>query len=151
MLVFLLYAYVSINICCGKFIENRYPEGFATLRESAMQRRQVSRSWASPVNTAPREKLMWHEKLPVGSISVVTLIRTDTTLDHSQKAEKVWKVSNALPSYSAHHKSHKHFPYVLSIATHDRKYYWLIAIDVIRLVNQWNSFQSFISKLFQGK
>ena len=24
------------------------------------------------------------------SISVVTLIRTDTTLDHSQKAEKVW-------------------------------------------------------------
>ena len=31
-------------------------------------------------------------KLPVGSISVVTLIRTDTTLDHSQKAEKVWAV-----------------------------------------------------------
>ena len=28
--------------------------------------------------------------LPVGRISVVTLIRTDTTLDHSQKAEKVW-------------------------------------------------------------
>ena len=27
---------------------------------------------------------------PVGGISVVTLIRTDTTLDHSQKAEKVW-------------------------------------------------------------
>ena len=27
--------------------------------------------------------------LPVGRISVVTLIRTDTTLDHSQKAEKV--------------------------------------------------------------
>ena len=26
---------------------------------------------------------------PVGDISVVTLIRTDTTLDHSQKAEKV--------------------------------------------------------------
>ena len=30
-------------------------------------------------------------KSPVGDISVVTLIRTDTTLDHSQKAEKVWK------------------------------------------------------------
>ena len=29
-------------------------------------------------------------KSPVGDISVVTLIRTDTTLDHSQKAEKVW-------------------------------------------------------------
>ena len=28
-------------------------------------------------------------KSPVGNISVVTLIRTDTTLDHSQKAEKV--------------------------------------------------------------
>ena len=28
-------------------------------------------------------------KFPVGNISVVTLIRTDTTLDHSQKAEKV--------------------------------------------------------------
>ena len=28
-------------------------------------------------------------KPPVGDISVVTLIRTDTTLDHSQKAEKV--------------------------------------------------------------
>ena len=26
---------------------------------------------------------------PVGDISVVTLVRTDTTLDHSQKAEKV--------------------------------------------------------------
>ena len=30
-------------------------------------------------------------KSPVGDISVVTLIRTDATLDHSQKAEKVWK------------------------------------------------------------
>ena len=28
-------------------------------------------------------------KSPVGDISAVTLIRTDTTLDHSQKAEKV--------------------------------------------------------------
>ena len=28
-------------------------------------------------------------KSPVGDISVVALIRTDTTLDHSQKAEKV--------------------------------------------------------------
>ncbi len=29
-------------------------------------------------------------KFPVGDKSVVTLIRTDTTLDHSQKAEKVY-------------------------------------------------------------
>ena len=28
-------------------------------------------------------------KSPVGNISVVTLIGTDTTLDHSQKAEKL--------------------------------------------------------------
>ena len=28
-------------------------------------------------------------KSPVGDISVVTLIRIDTTLDHSQKGEKV--------------------------------------------------------------
>ena len=32
-------------------------------------------------------------KSPVGDISVVTLIRTDTTLDHSQKAEKVYRTS----------------------------------------------------------
>jgi len=31
-------------------------------------------------------------KSPVGDISVVTLIRTDTTLDHSQKAEKVYLI-----------------------------------------------------------
>ena len=29
------------------------------------------------------------EKTPIGVILVVTLIRTETTLDHSQKAEKV--------------------------------------------------------------
>jgi hypothetical protein len=34
-------------------------------------------------------------KSPVGDISVVTLIRTDTTLDHSQKAEKVCSVISA--------------------------------------------------------
>merc|ERR1712115_101100 len=34
-------------------------------------------------------------KSPVGDISVVTLIRTDTTLDHSQKAEKVCHAVNA--------------------------------------------------------
>ena len=38
----------------------------------------------------PRRKINVTSKSPVGDISVVTLIRTDTTLDHSQKAEKVW-------------------------------------------------------------
>ena len=41
-----------------------------------------------------------------GDISVVTLIRTDTTLDHSQKAEKVccgflWNDTSVEPSGSA--------------------------------------------------
>ena len=40
--------------------------------------------------TLPRSKIHVTSKSPVGDISVVTLIRTDTTLDHSQKAEKVW-------------------------------------------------------------
>ena len=40
--------------------------------------------------TSPQRKIDVTSKPPVGGISVVTLIRTDTTLDHSQKAEKVW-------------------------------------------------------------
>ena len=39
--------------------------------------------------TQPHSKIRVTSKSPVGDISVVTLIRTDTTLDHSQKAEKV--------------------------------------------------------------
>ena len=39
----------------------------------------------------PQRKIDVTSKSPVGDISVVTLIRTDTTLDHSQKAEKVWQ------------------------------------------------------------
>ncbi len=44
-------------------------------------------------NCSPK-KIDVTRKLPVGSIPVVTLIRTDTTLDHSQKAEKVLRVFN---------------------------------------------------------
>ena len=40
-------------------------------------------------------------KSPVGDISVVTLIRTDTTLDHSQKAEKAWSQKAEISVYSA--------------------------------------------------
>ena len=39
-------------------------------------------------------------KSPVGDIPVVTLIRTDTTLDHSQKAEKVCHEMAALAKIS---------------------------------------------------
>jgi hypothetical protein len=42
--------------------------------------------------TPPQIKINVTSKSPVGDISVVTLIRTDTTLDHSQKAEKVWNL-----------------------------------------------------------
>ena len=42
-----------------------------------------------PRGPAPQTKINVTSKSPVGDISVVTLIRTDTTLDHSQKAEKV--------------------------------------------------------------
>ena len=42
--------------------------------------------------TPPHRKIGVTSKSPVGDISVVTLIRTDTTLDHSQKAEKVWLI-----------------------------------------------------------
>ena len=44
--------------------------------------------------TPPQTKINVTSKSPVGDTSVGTLIRTDTTLDHSQKAEKVcWTLS----------------------------------------------------------
>ena len=45
---------------------------------------------SKPRGPSPQTKINVTSKSPVGDISVVTLIRTDTTLDHSQKAEKVW-------------------------------------------------------------
>jgi hypothetical protein len=49
----------------------------------------------SKLKRAPSQaKINVTSKSPVGDISVVTLIRTDTTLDHSQKAEKVWMMQN---------------------------------------------------------
>ena len=51
----------------------------------------------------PRRKINVTSKSPVGDISVVTLIRTDTTLDHSQKAEKVWSCAAEQHGGSAVH------------------------------------------------
>ena len=45
--------------------------------------------WSKLKEPPPQRKIGVTSKTPVGVISVVTLIRTDTTLDHSQKAEKV--------------------------------------------------------------
>ena len=66
-----------------------YPKGFATLGESAMLRRQVRQATGKPRGHRSPRKIDVTRKLTVVSVSVVTLIRTDTTLDHSQKAEKV--------------------------------------------------------------
>ena len=53
------------------------------------QRRQASRDRSKLRTPTPQRKIDVKSELPVGSVSVFTLIRTDTTLDHSQKAEKV--------------------------------------------------------------
>ena len=68
-----------------------YPEGCAApccVRCQCDTRESVSKL----DRTSPRRKIHVTSKPPVGGISVVTLIRTDTTHDHSQKAEKVWIV-----------------------------------------------------------
>ena len=50
---------------------------------------EQAREYTSPT------KIIVTSKFPVGNISVVTLIRTDTTLDHSQKAEKVCPMASS--------------------------------------------------------
>ena len=68
---------------------------------------QHMRSSGQAQHAASPEKNQVTSKSPVGDISVVTLIRTDTTLDHSQKAEKVW-LSMSRP-LSAERPRHDHF------------------------------------------
>ena len=65
--------------------------GEGILLSAFVQVRGNKREWlrASPRTHSPRRKIEVTRKSPFGDISVVTLIRTDTTLDHSQKAEKV--------------------------------------------------------------
>ena len=65
-----------------------YPKGYAAPDKVPCQ----CNMWRSPSKlkrSLPQPKIHVTSKSPVGNISVVTLIRTDTTLDHSQKAEKV--------------------------------------------------------------
>ena len=45
--------------------------------------------FGKPKLPRPPEKNLCEKSLPVGRVPVFTLIRTDTTLDLSQKAEKV--------------------------------------------------------------
>ena len=73
----------------------RYPEGCAANGQVRCQRN--ARGCLSKLEaTPPHGKIVVTIKSPVGDISVVTLIRTDTTLDHSQKAEKVCLVTATL-------------------------------------------------------
>ena len=70
------------------FYSRCYPEGCAAPGEVPCQCN--ARGSPSKLKRAPPQaKINVTSKSPVGDISVVTLIRTDTTLDHSQKAEKV--------------------------------------------------------------
>ena len=61
-----------------------------------MPAQHVKASERAHEDTSPA-KIDVTSKSPVGDISVVTLIRTDTTLDHSQKAEKVCSIGCKLP------------------------------------------------------
>ena len=65
-----------------------YPEGCAASGQVPCQC-NTRGSLSKLKRTPPQTKINVTSKSPVGDISVVTLIRTDTTLDHSQKAEKV--------------------------------------------------------------
>ena len=72
-------------------IEDCYPRGCAAPGEVPCQC-NTRGSPSKLKRTPPQAKIRVTSKSPVGDISVVTLIRTDTTLDHSQEAEKVWQL-----------------------------------------------------------
>ena len=65
-----------------------YPKGYAAPSVVPCQC-NMRRSPSKLKRALPQSKIDVTSKSPVGDISVVTLTRTDTTLDHSQKAEKV--------------------------------------------------------------
>ena len=64
--------------------------GCAAANDVPCQRNTQS-GLGKPRDHNPTQNIVVTSKSPVGDVSVVTLIRTDTTLDHSQKAEKVWQ------------------------------------------------------------
>ena len=79
-----------------------YPKGCAATSNVQCQC-NARGSLSKLAGVPPRRKINVTSKSPVGDISVVTLIRTDTTLDHSQKAEKVWQCMSAT-AWAAHVK-----------------------------------------------
>ena len=72
-----------------------------------------------PRGAPPQTKINVTSKSPVGDISVVTLIRTDTTLDHSQKAEKV--CSRMLRWRDALTREHAHAFSMSKVTTKEHK------------------------------
>ena len=69
-------------------LRSSYPKGCAA--PSFVQCQCNTREHLSKLKVASHpQNIHVTSKSPVGDISIVTLIRTDTTLDHSQKAEKV--------------------------------------------------------------
>ena len=72
-------------------MEFNYPKGFATLSEGAKPEATSELGRSKLRTPTPQRKIDVKRELSVDSVSVFTLIRTDTTLDHSQKAEKVCK------------------------------------------------------------
>ena len=70
----------------GEVAPRGYPEGCVAHSSVPCQRNTRG---AGQAQASSPDKNHVTSKSPVGDISVVTLIRTDTTLDHSQKAEKV--------------------------------------------------------------
>ena len=79
----------GIKFCLGSDgITRYYPGGYAAPRKVPYKCNTLG--FLSKLKKTPtHRKINVTSKSPVGDISVVTLIRTDTTLDHSQKAEKV--------------------------------------------------------------
>ena len=72
--------------------------GRAATSEVPCQRNTQS-GLSKPRDHNPLQKIAVTSRSPVGDVSAVTLIRTDTTLDHSQKAEKVyWLASVCAPT-----------------------------------------------------
>ena len=79
------------HLQCANLIQRCYTKGYAAPSSVQCQ----CNMWRSPSKlkrTLPQAKIDVTSKSPVGDISVVTLIRTDTTLDHSQEADKVWRL-----------------------------------------------------------
>ena len=70
------------------FLFISYPEVWAATRDVQFWR-NTQRLLSKLQKAPPQSKIYVTIKSPVGDISVVTLIRTDTTFDHSQNAEKV--------------------------------------------------------------